>query len=95
METKTDFLQKMDTQMAEFNLKLDSLMAKSGHVDADAKPGYDDRVKELQEQRQTIEKKVNEMKDCDPQGWEEQKISIESSAAKLDQSFREALAYFK
>ncbi len=95
-ETKKDaYQQKMEAQLKEWDALIDQLRARAEQANAEAKIEYMNRVEELQGKRNTLQEKLDKMKNSSGDAWKDLKAGVENAFSDLKISVESAIDRFK
>ncbi|BAZ39189.1 hypothetical protein NIES4101_51410 [Calothrix sp. NIES-4101] len=95
MNTKQDFQEKMEIQLAKLQTQIDELKVKSSLAQADAKDAYQEQLASLNTKCQTTRLKLQELKSKGGNAWEEMKDGLETAWSDLQDSFNRAVTHFR
>lgn len=88
MNVVKDNIEKMESQLKEWEAKLDVLVAKAGVARAEAKSDYLDHVDELKTKHQLAKAKLAELKTASKEKWEILKTGVDSAWNELEEAFK-------
>lgn len=76
---KQEYIDKMANELKEWSAKIDELEAKVSTAKADAKIGYENRIRELKEKQETATQKLQEIRESSGEAWEAMKAGVETA----------------
>lgn len=88
MESMEARVVKMETQLKQWAVKLDELMAKAKAAGAEVKADYHKSIDDLQAKHQAAHVKLNEFRAADHAKWESLKAGIETVWSDLEGAFK-------
>jgi len=95
MSKKDAYKQKLETQLDEWNAKIDVLKAKAKKAEAGAKVEYEKTLEDLQKKRSAAKDKLQELRDAGGEAWEDLKGGIDQAWSDLGSSIESAMKKFK
>jgi len=98
METKDSYLKKMKEMFDDLNYKWsierDKLQAKAQHAKVDVKKKYEDRLKTLQEKREKMGQKLDQIDAASEDAWKDIKEGVDSAWQSLNEAIKKARSHF-
>ncbi len=95
MDKKRDaYVEKMKAKLDEWNADIDILAAKAKKAQADTRVEYEEQLKDLRKQRDTVKKKLKEIQNSSDAAWENLKSGFENAAETLGKAFTNAKSQF-
>lgn len=88
MKIVKENIEKMESQLLQWDAKLDELIAKAELVRAEAKSDYREHIEELKAKHRTVKAKIDELKATSTDKWEIVKTGIESAWIELEEAFK-------
>jgi uncharacterized coiled-coil DUF342 family protein len=95
MSKKDAFVEKLKARLDEWSAELDNLEAKAGKVDADARIEYEDQIKALRQQRDSVKAKLVEIQSAREDAWEDLQKGLDSMLDALQEGLEKATSRFK
>ena len=95
MNKKEAYEQKLEAQLDEWNAEIDKLRAKANKATAEARIEYDDQIKSLNAQRDTVRQRLDELKRSGAGAWEELRDGLESAGKAMNDSLKSAYDKFR
>jgi len=92
---KEEYIDKMAEQLKEWSGKVDELESRAGSAASDMKTGYAQRVRELREKRETVTRRLAEVRDSSGEAWEAMKVGVETAWSEFKDGITAALDKFK
>lgn len=86
MDTKENYMQKIDSQIKEVDAKIDLLNAKLQGMEADRKMAYQDDYDRLFREKEDLKNEMAIMESSDESTWEETKDVFEDKWEKFRSS---------
>ncbi|MEM6500784.1 MAG: hypothetical protein AAF685_02980 [Cyanobacteria bacterium P01_C01_bin.89] len=94
MDTTQVTEQKVKAQLDKFDAQITEMKAKAAQSKAEAKVNYYEKIEELQTQRDSIGKQLEEFKASSESAWEDIQEGIEGAVGRLQKSFEKAASHF-
>jgi hypothetical protein len=88
MEKMEAHVGKMETQLKQWGMKLDELMAKAEEAGTDAKADYRKHIDDLKAKHLVAQSKLDELRAAGHDEWQSLKAGVESAWTELDVAFR-------
>ncbi len=95
LEKKKAYQEKIEGQLKEWGARIDELMAKAETSRAELKVKYEKQIEDLRNKRETLQKKLLEMKESGEEAWEGLKSGIEKGLDELKDTFDQTISKFK
>jgi uncharacterized coiled-coil DUF342 family protein len=92
---KDQYVQKLHTKLDEWNAEIDKLKAKADKAGADSRVEYQKQIKNLQEKRQTAEKKMAELRSAGEGAWKDLKTGAQKAWDSMEEALKSARSKFK
>ena len=89
-DKKTAYLEKLEARKQDLGADLKKLEARVRAFQADAKLEYVELIDDLEERKDRLEKKLNNLQDAGSDSWEELKSGAEEALSTLIASMTEA-----
>ncbi len=91
-ETRDQYLAQMDKRIAELDVKIDKLNAKSATATGDKKVREDEAIADLRSQREAVRKQYDELKASPHDSWDKTKAAFQSAWDSLQNSYDKAVS---
>lgn len=88
MNVVKDNIEKLESQLKDWEAKLDVLVAKAGVARAEAKSEYREHVDELKAKHRTAKAKLEELKTASSEKWDILKTGVEGAWNELEEAFK-------
>jgi outer membrane murein-binding lipoprotein Lpp len=96
MKTRKEaYIDKMAAQLKEWSAKIDELESMVGTAKADVKMGYENRIRELKEKRETAMQRLRELKDSSGEAWETFTAGVDNAWEDFKDALTAAREKFK
>ena len=94
MSIQNAYTDKMNAQIRKAEAEMDRLKAKADEADADARLSYHKHIAEIQEHRDFLKARVDELNAASAEAWEDVKAGAESAWKTLRESVDRAASRF-
>lgn len=94
MEDKNSYLQKLATQLQQWDTEIDQLKVKADKAKAGAKTELLKQIDELRAQKQTAQSRLAELQAAGDEAWDEIKAGVDKSWTSLKGAFKSAMSKF-
>lgn len=94
MSKRDEYVEKLKHKLDDWNEDIDELEAKADHVKADMKEKYQEELKVVHQQRETVKQKANELIESGEEAWEELRTGVEDAWHKLTEAIDRAHSKF-
>ncbi|NMM42846.1 coiled coil domain-containing protein [Rhodospirillaceae bacterium KN72] len=94
MSIQNAYADKMNAQIRKAEAEVDRLKAKADEADADARLTYHKHIAEIQEHRDYLQARVDELNAASSEAWEDVKAGAESAWNTLRDSVDRASSRF-
>ena len=94
MSVQNAYADKMNAQIKKAEAEVDRLKAKADEADADARLTYHKHIAEIQEHRDSLKARVDELNAASADAWEDVKTGAESAWNTLRDSVDRATSRF-
>lgn len=92
METKKEIYQhKAKAKMDQVNAKIDTYLAKLKETKADTKLEIKNQLDDLTNQRETVERKFEEMRNAGQDAWSDMRSGLDDAIQELETSYNQAV----
>lgn len=95
MEKRDEYLEKINAQIEQCNVKLMRMRGKATEVHADMKLEYLKQVDKIESKREDLNEKYEQLKKSNENSWEDIKEGTEKAFNELKESFTKATKHFK
>jgi len=95
MTIKQTYQDKVEGQLDELNSRIKQLAAKADDATADMKDKYQAEVKELKEQRNKTQAKLQELEDSGDEAFDDLKRGVDQALGSLHSAVDDATARFQ
>ena len=93
--TRDEYVQKLKSQLDEWNTELGRWEAKSAEMQADARVEYDKQLELLRRQRDQGLEQMRQLQSAGMDAWQQMARGADEAWAKMRESFDKANAQFK
>jgi hypothetical protein len=91
METKKEiYRQKAQARFDQMNAQIQELLARFNETKAEAKLKINNQFEDLTNQQETVEQKMEQVKDAGEDAWEDMRSGLDTAMNELETSFNEA-----
>ena len=98
METKDSYLKKMkekfDDLNYKWNIERNKLEAKTQQAKIEVKEKFDEKLKTLQERRQQMRQKLEQIDNASEEAWRDIKEGVDSAWQSLNEAIKKARSHF-
>jgi nucleotide-binding universal stress UspA family protein len=94
-ERRKAYQEKIEGQLKDWGAKIDELRAKVERSKGEVKLKYEKQMEGLRNRRETVQKKLLEMKESGEEAWEGLKAGIEKGLEDLQDTFDQTVSKFK
>jgi phage shock protein A len=96
METKKEiYQQKAQARIDQMEAKINELRARFNEAKADAKMKVSNQFEDLTSRQETVENKIDQMKDAGEDAWKDMRSGLDTAMDELESSFNEAANQFE
>lgn len=95
MTNKHDFLRQFEEQIQNWSSEIKKMEAHVEKAQADAKLQYQDNLKQMREERNKAQEKLQEIQQAGDGAWDDMQKGAEDTWKVLENSFNRALSRFK
>jgi len=82
MNSRDEYLRKMQAKLEEWNAEIDTLTAKAGEVTAEVKNEYNEQIESLKAKQIATRQKIEELQHAGESAWEDLKSGIEMASVQ-------------
>ncbi len=86
---------KMESQLRELGEKIDELTEKAAKAAQNVKQGYYENIDMLRSEKDTIQSKVQELKNSSGEAWEEIKTSLDKTWDEVQGDLKKSASRFQ
>jgi hypothetical protein len=98
METKSSYLKKMkekfDDLNYKWNIERNKLEAKTQPAKVEVKEKYEEKLKTLQERREQMRQKLDQIDNASEEAWRDIKEGVDSAWQSLNEAIKKARSHF-
>jgi hypothetical protein len=98
METKDLYLKKMRAKFEDlnnkWNIERNKLEAKAQHAKIEVKKKFEEKLKNLQERREKMRKKLDQIDNASEEAWSDIKEGVDSAWQSLNETIKKARSHF-
>ena len=98
METKDSYLKKMKEKFDDlnytWNIERNKLEAKTQQAKIEVKEKFDEKLKTLQERRQQMRQKLEQIDNASEEAWRDIKEGVDSAWQSLNEAIKKARSHF-
>jgi cell fate (sporulation/competence/biofilm development) regulator YmcA (YheA/YmcA/DUF963 family) len=87
--------EKLDAQLKEWNAQIALFKARAENAKADAKVDYYKTIEALENKRNKVKTKLQELKNAGDEAWETVKTGTENAWAEVKTAYHDAVSKFK
>ena len=95
MNSKEEYIRKMQAKLEELNAEIDTLTAKAGEVRADVKNEYNEQIASLKTKQVAARQKIEELQQAGESAWKDLKSGIELAWSAMGEAIDSARSRFK
>jgi predicted nucleic acid-binding Zn-ribbon protein len=95
MDKKEEYRERMQAQLKEWKVKIDSLEARTSKISSETKADLLKEIEELRKKKVVVKEKWNELQKSSGEAWETMKEKVEKAAADLKQALDNVISRFK
>lgn len=95
MNSRDEYIRKMQAKLDEWNSDIDSLTAKASEVSADVRSEYNEQIALLKAKQATARQKIEELQQAGESAWGDMKAGIELAWTALGEAIDSARFRFK
>ena len=94
MSNKTEYENKLQTQLDEFSAEIEKLKSRADKTEADAEPWHQKQIEMLQEKHNMAKEKLGELRESSDDAWEDLKEGISSAWDSVGVALKSAAKRF-
>ena len=95
MNSRDEYIRKMQAKLEEWNSEIDTLTAKAGEVTAEVKNEYNEQIESLKAKQIATRQKIEELQHAGENAWEDLKSGIDMSRTAMGEAIDSARSRFK
>ena len=95
MNSREEYIRKMQAKLEEWNAEIDTLSIKAGKVTADVKNEYNEQIESLKAKQVVARKKIEEIQQAGDSAWRDLKSGIELAWTAMGEAIDSAKSRFK
>jgi SMC interacting uncharacterized protein involved in chromosome segregation len=95
MKNREEYIDQMTAQLKEWSKKIDELEFKARAARADARITYENRIRDMKSKRESVIKRLQELKGAGNEAWESMADGVEAAWGEFKHAFTEAKDKFK
>jgi uncharacterized coiled-coil DUF342 family protein len=95
MNSRDEYIRKMQAKLEEWNAEIDALSAKAGEVTADVKKEYSEQIESLKTKQAATRQKIEELQHAGDSAWEDLKLGIDMAWTAMGEAIDSAKSRFK
>ena len=95
MNSRDEYVRKMQVKLEEWNTDLDELMAKANEVSADVRSEYNEQIAALKTKQAAARQKIEEVQKSGENAWEDLKSGIELAWTAIGEAVDSAKSRFR
>ena len=95
MNSKEEYIRKMQAKLEELNAEIDTLTAKAGEVRADVRNEYNEQIASLKTKQVAARQKIEELQQAGESAWKDLKSGIELAWSAMGEAIDSARSRFK
>ena len=95
MNSRDEYLRKMQAKLEEWNAEIDTLTAKAGEVTAEVKNEYNEQIESLKAKQIATRQKIEELQHAGESAWEDLKLGIDMAWTAMGEAIDSAKSRFK
>jgi predicted nucleic acid-binding Zn-ribbon protein len=95
MNSRDEYVRKMQAKLEEWNAEIDTLTAKAGKVTADARNEYSEQIESLKVKQAAARQKIEELQHAGENAWGDLKSGMELAWNAMGEAIDSARSRFK
>lgn len=95
MNSRDEYLRKMQAKLEEWNTEIDTLTAKADKVTADAQNEYNEQIESLKAKQVVARQKIEELQQAGESAWGDLKLGVELAWTAMGESIDSARSRFR
>jgi len=95
MNSRDEYVRKMQAKLEEWNAEIDTLSAKAGKVTADVRHEYGEQIEALKGKQAVARQKIEELQHSGEHAWKDLKSGIDLAWTAMGEAIDSARSRFK
>ena len=95
MNSRDEYVRKMQAKLEEWNAEIDTLTAKAGKATSDIRNEYSEQISALKAKQANARQKIEELQQSGESAWEDLKSGIELAWTAMGEAIDSARSRFK
>jgi len=95
MNTRDEYVRKLQAKLEEWNADIDTLTAKANEVSVDLRREFQDQITSLKASQAAAQQKIEELQKDGGSAWEDLKAGIDLAWTAIGESIDSAKSRFK
>ena len=95
MNSRDEYIRKMQAKLEEWNAEVDTLAAKAGKVSEDVRNEYNEQIESLKAKQAAARQKIEELQHSGESAWGDLKSGIELAWTAMGEAIDSARSRFK
>ena len=95
MNSREEYVRKMQAKLEEWNSEIDTLTAKASKVTSDVGNEYNEQIEALKSKQSEARQKIEELRQSGESAWEDLKSGIELAWTAMGEAIDSARSRFK
>lgn len=95
MNSRDEYIRKMQAKLEKWNADIDTLTAKAGEVSAEIRSEYNEQIESLKAKQAAARKKIEEVQKSGEGAWQDLKSGVELAWDAIEEAVDSAKSRFK
>jgi len=95
MNSRDEYIRKMQAKLEEWNAEIDTLTAKAGEVAGDVKNEYNEQIESLKVKQAAARQKIEALQQAGESAWGDLKSGMELAWSAMEEAIDSARSRFK
>lgn len=95
MSDKDEFVERLKTQLDDWNAQITKMEAEARKAAADSKVQYEENLEKMRAQRDQAQQKLAELQKAGDSAWDDMRKGAEDMWATMEESFKKAMSRFR
>jgi len=95
MNSRDEYIRKMQAKLEEWNAEIDSLTVKAGEVSTELMKEYNEQIESLKAKQAAARQKIEELQQAGDSAWGDLKSGIELAWSAVEEAIDSARSRFK
>lgn len=91
MNLKDEYIEKVEEQIEEWEIKIAKLKAKADQYEAEARADYHDKINALEKKHHETKLKLKEIEEASEESWHDIKIGYEKIRREMSEYIEDAI----